>query len=67
MCPGRRFVTLETVGSAACMLLRFDLVPVHGKWNIPSQNQESLATSVLPSVKDIRVKIATRKGLRKST
>ena len=63
MCPGRHFVTLEVMGMVACMLARFDLVPVDGQWNIPRQKQESLATNVFPPEKDIRVKIAIRAGL----
>ena len=61
MCPGRHFVTLEVMGMAACMLARFDLVPVDGPWNIPRQKQESLATNVFPPEKDIRVKVAIRR------
>ena len=63
MCPGRHFVTLEIMGMAACMLARFDLVPVDGQWNIPRQKQESLATNVFPPEKDIRVKVATVAGI----
>ena len=66
LCPGRHFVTLETMTLAACMLSRFDLISVNGQWSIPSQKQESLATNVFPPVKDIRVKIAKRKGLETS-
>lgn len=62
MCPGRHFVTLETMALTACMLSRFDLSPVDGQWNIPRQKQESLATNVFPPEKDIRVKIAIRNG-----
>ena len=63
MCPGRHFVTLETMGLAACMLSKFDLVPLDGQWDIPRQKQESLATNVFPPEKDIRVKFIVRKGL----
>ena len=66
MCPGRHFVTLETMALAACMLSRFDLIPVNGHWNVPRQKQESLATNVFPPEKDIRVRIVTRQGLRTS-
>lgn len=62
LCPGRHFVTLETMALAACMLSRFDLIPVDGKWNIPRQRQESLATNVFPPEKDIRIKISITKG-----
>ena len=60
MCPGRHFVTLEVMGLVACMLSRFDLVPVDGKWDIPRQKQESLATNVFPPEKDIKVKVVVR-------
>ena len=66
MCPGRHFVTLETMALAACMLSRFDLNPVDGQWNIPGQKQESLATNVFPPEKDIRVTVAIREGLTAS-
>ena len=63
MCPGRHFVTLEAMALAACMLSRFDLIPVDGQWKIPRQKQESLATNVFPPEKDIRVKVAIREGV----
>ena len=66
MCPGRHFVTLETMALAACMLSRFDLNPVDGQLNIPGQKQESLATNVFPPEKDIRVTVAIREGLTAS-
>ena len=39
MCPGRHFVTLEVMGMAACMLARFDLVPIDGEWNFPARSR----------------------------
>ena len=63
MCPGRHFVTLEIMGMAACMLARFDLVPLDGQWNIPHQKQESLATNVFPPEIDIGVKFVMRERL----
>ena len=60
LCPGRHFVTLETMALAACMVSRFDLSPVTGQWTIPRQKQESLATNVFPPAKDIRVKVTLR-------
>ncbi|KAI4247460.1 MAG: hypothetical protein L6R40_001408 [Gallowayella cf. fulva] len=60
MCPGRHFVTLEVLALAACMVLRFDIVPVEGDWQIPVQKQESMATNVFPPKSDIKVKITRR-------
>ena len=65
LCPGRHFVTLEVMLLAACMVSRFDLTPVEGPLDIPSQKQESLATNVFPPTKDIRVKIIARQGSKK--
>ena len=66
MCPGRHFVTLETMAFAACMVSRFDLTPVDGEWFLPRQKQESLATNVFPPEKDIRVKVVYRTDLEVS-
>lgn len=63
LCPGRHFVTLEAMALTACMLSRFELVPLDGQWKVPRQKQESLATNVFPPEKDFRVKIVVRKGL----
>lgn len=62
LCSGRHFVTLETLALAACMVLRFDMVPANGKWAIPAQKQERLATNVFPPERDIRVKVRKRQG-----
>lgn len=62
LCPGRHFVTLEAMALAACFVLRFDVMPVGEKWNIPRQKQESMATNVFPPEEDIKVKIKKRQG-----
>lgn len=63
LCPGRHFVTLETLALTASMVLRFDIEPVNREWSIPPQQQESLATNVFPPAYDIKVGIKRRKGL----
>ena len=63
MCPGRHFVTLEVMALTALMVLRFDITPTHGDWQIPRQRQESLATNVFPPESDISVRIKRRQGL----
>ncbi|SLM34165.1 Cytochrome P450, E-class, group IV [Lasallia pustulata] len=62
MCPGRHFVALEVLALTACMVLRFDIMPVVGEWSVPPQRQESLATNVFPPEKDVRVKVTRRAG-----
>ena len=61
LCPGRHFVTLETIALAACMISRFDLTPVSGQGPIPRQQQESMATNVFPPANDCRVKVTLRR------
>ena len=56
-------MTLEAMALAACMLSRFELIPLDGQWKVPRQKQESLATNVFPPEKDFRVKMVVRKGL----
>lgn len=63
LCPGRHFVTLEVMALTALMVLRFDITPLNGHWQIPNQKQESLATNVFPPESDVRVGIKGRQGL----
>ena len=62
LCPGRHFVTLEAMALTACMVLRYDIAPIHGGWYIPKQKQESMATNVFPPENDIRVRVSKRAG-----
>ena len=62
LCPGRHFVTLEAMALTASFVLRFDVNPVNGKWEIPAQKQESMSTNVFPPENDIRVEIRQRRG-----
>lgn len=62
LCPGRHFVALEIMALAACMVLKFDVVPVAGNWTVPAQKQISLATNVFPPAEDIKLRFTRRKG-----
>ena len=64
LCPGRHFVTMEVMTLTAWLVLRFDMEPLEngGKWVVPEQKQESLATNVFPPGEDVRVRIVERKG-----
>lgn len=55
-------MTLETLALTARMVLRFDVAPVVGTWQIPDQRQESLATNVFPPKNDVRVRVGRRRG-----
>lgn len=62
LCPGRHFVTFETMALVAFMVLRFDIRPLDGQWRIPRQKQESLATNVFPPEEDMKVRVTRRQG-----
>ena len=62
LCPGRHFVTLETMALVAVMVARFEMNPVEGGWCVPGQKQESLATNVFPPGEDVRVRVTSLGG-----
>ena len=63
LCPGRFFVRLEILMLTASLVLRYDIDPADGSpWRIPKQRAASLATSVFPPEKDVKVKVTERKG-----
>ena len=67
MCPGRFFVAWEIMALAVLLVLRFDIVPLRedgreGKWEVPRQRQESLATNIFPPERDVRVRVMERTG-----
>jgi len=66
LCPGRFFATMEITCSVAMMVARFDLRPVGngGRWVIPQQDGNSVASSIHPPKTDCRVKVTEREGYR---
>jgi cytochrome P450 len=67
LCPGRHFVTLETLALTACMVLRYDIASVDGHLSVPPQKQDNLATNVFPPEKDVRVRVTERQEYRNVT
>lgn len=63
LCPGRHFASTEIMCVAAMLVLRFDLVPVKGRWVVPPPYQVSMATTMFPPKKDIPVRVARRPEL----
>lgn len=68
LCPGRHFVTLETLALTACMVLRYDLTSADGgQLRVPAQKQESLATNVFPPERDVSVRVTERQHCKNVT
>lgn len=61
MCPGRHFAAGEILALAAMLFLRYDIVPVAGRWWVPNLNAWAIAASVTPPVEEYPVKISARK------
>lgn len=63
LCPGRFFATMEITCSVAMMVARFDLQPVGngGRWVIPQQDGNSVASSIHPPKTDCKVRVTERK------
>ena len=57
LCPGRHFASTEILSLTAMMTLKYDVVPVSGRWLLPKPRQQSLATAVFPPENDVKVKI----------
>ena len=66
LCPGRFFATTEITSSVAMMVARFDLQPAEdgGTLAVPKPNTSSVAASIHPPKKDVRVTVTERAQYR---
>lgn len=60
MCPGRHFAAGEILALAAALILRYDIVPVAGRWWVPNLNAWAIAASVTPPIEEYPVRISRR-------
>ena len=60
LCPGRHFVTTEIMLFTALMVLRFDVLPVGGKWIRPTTDKSPLVAAVPTPDFDIDIEIRPR-------
>lgn len=61
LCPGRFFATTEILSLVAMLVLRYDIAPVGGKWNVP-KGRSHIITSVLSPEQDVEVTVTEREG-----
>ena len=61
-CPGRFFATTEITSTVAMMIARFDLQPAEdgGRLAVPKPNTSSVAASIHPPKKDVKVRVTER-------
>ncbi|KAI0451595.1 cytochrome P450 [Xylaria acuta] len=62
LCPGRHLALHEITGTLIMMVLKYDLDPLEGIWEIP-RTRHHFSTSILTPVKDILVRIKPRKDV----
>lgn len=60
LCPGRHFATSEILLLAALLLLRFDVRPAAGRWDVPSTAKSSQAEAVEQPDDDVEVVFVPR-------
>lgn len=62
LCPGRHFATNEVLAVVTMFLMRFDMVPSAGKWDLPTVQNTNVASFVMEPDTDIEVSVARRSG-----
>ncbi|RYP77929.1 hypothetical protein DL769_003302 [Monosporascus sp. CRB-8-3] len=63
VCPGRHFAANEILTILIMTLLRYDIIPVGGKWKMP-RTKSHITTSILTPLEDVRVHVRERKEVK---
>ena len=61
LCPGRHFATTQMLAMAALLVMRYDISPASGSWEILKQNQKGFA-AVPPPLGDTDILVEERRG-----
>lgn len=67
LCPGRHFAATEVMSLVVMFLLRYDITPVSGHWNLPKYDTSNIAAAVRSPDTDIEVDVTLRKGFEEGT
>lgn len=62
LCPGRHFATNEILATAAVFIVRFDMEPSSGKWEMPTGFNSGSAGQIMEPDTDVEVDVRTRAG-----
>lgn len=62
LCPGRHFATNEVLAVISMFVMRFDMVPLSGKWDLPAVEKTNVAAVVMEPDTDVEVLVSRRKG-----
>ena len=67
LCPGRHFATNEILAVFAMLVMQYDMVPVNGKFTLPTTKKTNVATVVMEPDADIEVEVTKRKGFEQES
>ena len=62
LCPGRHFATTEILAVVVMCMMRYELMPVNGRWIRPTTEKLNIAASIMGPDNDIEVDVFQRKG-----
>ena len=60
LCPGRHFAMTTIISIVAMLVLRYDIVPVGGRWIKHTQKINHLVAAILPPDQDVEVEFRIR-------
>ncbi|KAG6356243.1 hypothetical protein INS49_015630 [Diaporthe citri] len=63
ICPGRHFATYEILTVLIITVLRFDILPVRGRWEMP-KTKSHITTSIMTPFEDIDVRVKHREDMK---
>lgn len=62
LCPGRHFATNEVLAVVSMFVLRYDVAPESGEWEMPTVGKTNVAAVIMEPDTDFRVAISEREG-----
>ena len=62
LCPGWHFATTEILAVAVMFVMRYELIPVAGRWIRPTTEKTNIAASIMEPDSDVEVDMTLRKG-----
>ena len=65
LCPGRHFASTEIFATVIMLLVRYDVEPVNGEWDLPTTENSNFALSIMAPNKDVQVQVTPRAGFEK--
>lgn len=60
LCPGRHLVTDQILALVAMFVMRFEMIPLAGKWTVPTVHRTGITAAIMEPDTDVRVEISRR-------